>query len=193
MIHNFLTYSFFQPWRCSYFQSGDVPSSVSLKFAYSRKVNFQRVDFHSATRAVETYLCNQTWVGCAVPQEDFTDSQPHPSMLKLSHFLQNCLMFVCAFRIEVIWSMMFRWQSHKVFAKMSKYEILCGLESLSSKILIDMESKEQTFNGRQMKGKKIKEVGQNSVKLFKRRQSGLRFYQVYCFNLFIDYAQKLYF
>ena len=76
---------------------------------------------------------------------------------------------------------------------MSKYEILCGLESLSSKILIDMESKEQTFNGRQMKGKKIKEVGQNSVKLFKRRQSGLRFYQVYCFNLFIDYAQKLYF
>ena len=37
---------------------------------------------------------------------------------------------------------------------MSKYEILCGLESLSSKILIDMESKEQTFNGRQMKGKK---------------------------------------
>ena len=50
---------------------------------------------------------------------------------------------------------------------MSKYEILCGLESLSSKILIDMESKEQTFNGRQMKGKKIKEVGQNSVKLLK--------------------------
>ena len=28
-----------------------------------------------------------------------------------------------------------------------------------------MESKEQTFNGQQMKGKKIKEVGQNSVKL----------------------------
>ena len=48
---------------------------------------------------------------------------------------------------------------------MSKYQILCGLESLSSKILIDMESKEQTFNGQQMKGKKIKEVGQNSVKL----------------------------
>ena len=28
-----------------------------------------------------------------------------------------------------------------------------------------MESKEQTFNGQQMKGKKIKEVGQNSAKL----------------------------
>ena len=45
------------------------------------------------------------------------------------------------------------------FAKMSKYQIMCGLESLSSKILIDMESKEQTFNGHQMKGKKIKDVG----------------------------------
>lgn len=76
---------------------------------------------------------------------------------------------------------------------MSKYEILCGLESLSSKILIDMESKEQTFNGRQMKRKKIKEVGQNSFKLSKRRQSGLKFYQVYCFILFIDQAQQLFF
>ena len=36
---------------------------------------------------------------------------------------------------------------------------MCGLESLSSKILIDMESKEQTFNGQQMKGEKIKDVG----------------------------------
>ena len=45
------------------------------------------------------------------------------------------------------------------FAKMSKYQIMCGLESLSSKILIDMESKEQTFNGQQMKGEKIKDVG----------------------------------
>ena len=36
---------------------------------------------------------------------------------------------------------------------------MCGLESLSSKILIDMESKEQTFNGHQMKGEKIKDVG----------------------------------
>ena len=42
---------------------------------------------------------------------------------------------------------------------MSKYQIMCGLESLSSKILIDMESKEQTFNGQQMKGEKIKDVG----------------------------------
>ena len=117
MIHNFLTWIFFQPWMYSYFQSGDVLSSASFKFAQSRNVDFQRVDFHSAPRTVETYLCNQTWVSCAVPQEDFTDSQPHPSMLKLSHFLQNCLMFVCAFRIEVIWSMMFRWQSRKVFCQ----------------------------------------------------------------------------
>ena len=158
--------TFFQSWAYSNFQSGDDPSSASFKFCIKQKCRFSMGGFSlSPPRTLETYLCNQTWVGCAVPLEDFTDSQPHPSMLKLSHFLQNCHMYACAYHIKIIWSMMFRWQSRKVFPKMSKYQILCGLESLSSKILIDMESKEQTFNGQQMKGKKIKEVGQNSVKL----------------------------